>query len=382
MAFLDPKTVPVPSQDSADNNYQQDVLGNKTDTIEGDSILAHTKLIKSNHIVCGTSPNTAGTANTAVRIELDSNASAVDGAYDPAVIHIIAGTGIGQARLIFEYDGTNKYAYINRDWKVVPDNTSVYCVIMNPGNTHVNEGLARGGTNDTITLNTLASAQNDLYLGQLVFIVAGPGQDQARMVVGYVGGTKVATVDADWIVNPDNTSVYTMLPYPGFVHGVPTVDSAANVLARDVLGNKGDTHDGDSAMARLDTADEHVHSEQEVYPTLADGVTLTTHADDWVLGTITEVVPATTIGSDFDIHEVVIEDVDTVDKTYELVLYSGAGDTEVGRTRFAASTNKGGVPNVFMQTPIIAADSRIRAQLAIQDGGSKTAVLSIRYHVY
>lgn len=165
-------------------------------------------------------------------------------------------------------------------------------------------------------------------------------------------------------------------------HDVPTADSAVNVLMRDAIGNKNDTHDGTSISAFAHTTDEHFHHAQMVYPTLADGVSLATAAGDWALGAITEIVPASAIGSDFDIHEVIIEDANTQDKTYELVLYAGAGDTEIGRTRFAVGAIKGGVPNATMQTPIIAADSRIRAQLAIQDGGSKTAVVSIRYHVY
>lgn len=245
----------VPSVDAAVNVDMADVLGGKADTIDGDSVISHLKLIKSPHIISGTSPDTGGTANTSTRIELDSNASAVDGAYDPAVVYLLSGTGAGQSRLIYEYDGTNKYAYVNRDWKVTPDSTTVYCITMNPGNTHVNEGVAQGGGNNTITLNTLASSQNNLYLGQIVFIVAGTGADQARMGVGYNGTTKVLTVDAPWTINPDTTSIYVMLPYPGFVHGVPTADSAANVLSRDVVGNKTDvaseTADEASTIALL-----------------------------------------------------------------------------------------------------------------------------------
>ena len=44
MTFLDPKIVPVPGQDSTDNNYLQDVVGNKTDTNAGDSLVAITKI--------------------------------------------------------------------------------------------------------------------------------------------------------------------------------------------------------------------------------------------------------------------------------------------------------------------------------------------------
>lgn len=163
---------------------------------------------------------------------------------------------------------------------------------------------------------------------------------------------------------------------------VPDVDSAANLLMRDVEGNKNDTHDGTSSRAVLHTLYEHTHGAQKVYPSLADGVTLTTAGGDWVLGAITEIVPANAITTDFDIHEILVEDVDTQGKTYEVVLYAGESNTEVARTRFAASANKGGVPNVTVQNAIIAANSKISAALAIQDGGGKTAVFSIRYHSY
>lgn len=163
---------------------------------------------------------------------------------------------------------------------------------------------------------------------------------------------------------------------------VPVVDAVANVDIADVIGNKSDTHDGTSITALTHKLNEHIHAAQKVYPTLADGIALTTHANDWVLSAIAQIVPAGAISSDFDIHEVIIEDVNTQDKTYELVLYAGAGDTEIGRTRFAAAANKGGVPNATMQTPLVAANSRIRAALAIEDGGSKTAKVSLRYHIY
>jgi len=39
------------------------------------------------------------------------------------------------------------------------------------------------------------------------------------------------------------------------------------------------------------------------------------------------IVPTNTITSAFDIHEILIEDVNTQDKTYELVLYYGDSDT-------------------------------------------------------
>lgn len=169
--------------------------------------------IASDIVLTGTSPDTGGTANTLIRIELDATALAVDGSYDPGIIIITGGTGVGQARQIFEYDGTNKYAYINRDWKVIPDNTSDYTIVGHSGDTHINEGLVTGGTSNTITLNTLASSVNDTYVGQTAFLTSGTGQDQSAIITAYNGSTRVATIQGTWNPVPVNAAtVYSILP--------------------------------------------------------------------------------------------------------------------------------------------------------------------------
>lgn len=164
--------------------------------------------LASNVLLTGTSPG----VNTANTIILDSNASSVDGTYDPAIINIVAGKGAGQSRQIFQYDGATKTAWINRDWKDIPDNTSEYQVNSSAGDTHVNEGAAQAGTSTTITLNADASPISYTYNGQFVFLVSGTGQDQLRRVMDYNGTTKVATVDRAWDTIPDATTVYAMLP--------------------------------------------------------------------------------------------------------------------------------------------------------------------------
>lgn len=150
-----------------------------------------------------------GTGNN--QIQFDASASATDGAYDPAIVSIVGGTGPGQTRLILQYDGTSKTATVDRNWKVNPDATSEFVILGNPGREHVNEGLAQAGAAGTITLNTLASSDDNAYNGQTVFIRSGTGEDQARFVTAYNGTTKVATVDRNWDANPDSTSGYVML---------------------------------------------------------------------------------------------------------------------------------------------------------------------------
>lgn len=153
-----------------------------------------------------------GAGSNGNQIILAADASAVNGAYDPAIIAIHTGTGAGQCRLILEYDGATKTATVDRDWKVLPDATSEYVIYADAGREHVNEGLAQGGSPVSITLNANASASDDAYIGQRVFIRSGTGADQARRIAAYDGTTKVATVTSAWSVVPDTTSAYVMLP--------------------------------------------------------------------------------------------------------------------------------------------------------------------------
>ena len=117
-----------------------------------------------------------------------------------------------------------------------------------------------------------------------------------------------------------------------------------------------------------------------VYPTETDGVTIVSAAADWTLGAVTEIVPATTITNPFLVQ---IVNVETMSKNgvFELVLYSGAGDSEVARVRFSVAGGFFG--NCVYRTPsvLVAANARIRAALACSDGlaGAATATISIGY---
>jgi hypothetical protein len=68
------------------------------------------------------------------------------------------------------------------------------------------------GTTNTIVLTTASgvSAVNDYYNNQYIHIVSGTGSGQSRLISGYVGGTKVATVSVNWDTDkePDATSGY------------------------------------------------------------------------------------------------------------------------------------------------------------------------------
>jgi len=194
-------------------------------------------------VVIFTDTAVSATINT---ITLPAGASSVDGAYDPAAITIVGGTGMGQSRLILEYTGSTKVAVVDRDWKATPDGTSVITITTNPGREHVNEGLAQAGTSNTVTLNVLASSVDDVYVGQIVFIRSGTGQDQAGTVIGYNGTTKVATVHKNWGVVPNTTSGYVMIP----ASPVELTANAIDLILDEVLS--GHTTAGTLGKAILD----------------------------------------------------------------------------------------------------------------------------------
>lgn len=146
------------------------------------------------------------------QIQFDNAAADFNAAYDPASISIIEGTGAGQTRMIYEYVGATRMATVDRNWKINPDVTSSFVIVSNPGRETVNDGLADGGTLNTITLNSYASPHDDVYRGQLVFIRSGTGEDQVGVVISYDGASKIATMKFDWDVIPDTTSCYAMLP--------------------------------------------------------------------------------------------------------------------------------------------------------------------------
>lgn len=172
----------------------------------------------------------AGPGTGGNQIVLGAFASGVTGAYDPSVIAIVLGTGAGQCRMIYQYDGPSKTATVDRNWKVPPSTDSEYIICAHPGREHINEGLAQAGSSNTITLNSLASDADDAYTHQTVYIRSGTGHDQVNTVIAYNGTSKVATVESAWDVVPDVTSGYVILPFPRILASEITALIAASTV--------------------------------------------------------------------------------------------------------------------------------------------------------
>lgn len=75
-------------------------------------------------------------------------------------------------------------------------------------------GTAQAGANSTVTLDASASAIDDYYVGCYVNITndtPSGALGQARVIVDYVGSTKVATIEGTWGTNPSSSSTFEIL---------------------------------------------------------------------------------------------------------------------------------------------------------------------------
>ena len=130
--------------------------------------------------------------------------------FNNAYVTIISGTGMEQTRKILTWteNATNIQIVPTVAFSTLPDSTSLYKIFKN----QINEiGVAQSGAATTITLASNEIAIDDFYNDRFsIYIVAGIGAGQTRVITDYVGSTKVATVASAWSTNPTSNSVYVI----------------------------------------------------------------------------------------------------------------------------------------------------------------------------
>lgn len=79
-------------------------------------------------------------------------------------------------------------------------------------------GTATAGTSSTIKLPVAACRCDGYYIGCIIKTTGGTGgggtggaNNQARMITGYVGSTRVATIEPAWETTPDATTTVEVL---------------------------------------------------------------------------------------------------------------------------------------------------------------------------
>ncbi len=85
-----------------------------------------------------------------------------------------------------------------------------------PDSVFIRSGTAQAGASSSITLDSGASSVNNFYTasgGCIVFIRSGTGAGQCGIATAYNGTTKVLTISGTWAVQPDSSSVFSLLPF-------------------------------------------------------------------------------------------------------------------------------------------------------------------------
>jgi len=127
----------------------------------------------------------------------------------------------------------------------------------------VHSGTAQGaGTgNNQIQLDTGASSTNGAYDPSLVFIESGTGAGQCRLILQYNGTTKVATVDRDWRVNPDNTSEFVIVGDAGresVNEGLAQGGTSTTITLNTNAASTDDAYNGQLVFIRSGTGQDQV----------------------------------------------------------------------------------------------------------------------------
>ena len=73
-------------------------------------------------------------------------------------------------------------------------------------------GMAQAGTVNTITLAASESASNGIFDGDRCVITDGTGKGEHGLATTYDGTTKILTMSQNWIITPDATSEYELVP--------------------------------------------------------------------------------------------------------------------------------------------------------------------------
>jgi hypothetical protein len=89
---------------------------------------------------------------------------------------------------------------------------------------------AQAGAAGSITLDASAPATDGLYTGCWIALVNDTGAGQVRLITGYTGATKVATVTPNWVTNPASGTEFVIVP-AGRVDLALWLGSAPNALA-------------------------------------------------------------------------------------------------------------------------------------------------------
>lgn len=162
---------------------------------------------------------------------------------------------------------------------------------------------------------------------------------------------------------------------------VAPINNDANILVKDVIGNREDSNNTTTLAGRIRDQWEETHTGQLIYPILAEGILVTSHLDAWVLGSYVTIIPANTINDDFHIHHICICSTSTEGVYYELRFYRKTERLAI--VNFTKTEKKDDILGLDVYMPHCEANSQIRAKLASSSAAQQdTTRISVWYHLH
>lgn len=76
----------------------------------------------------------------------------------------------------------------------------------------IRSNTAQAGAAGNLTLDASASSVNSFYNDCVLYLTAGTGVGQARLITAYDSTTKVATIVPNWATTPDGTTSFSISP--------------------------------------------------------------------------------------------------------------------------------------------------------------------------
>ena len=70
--------------------------------------------------------------------------------------------------------------------------------------------IVSSSTSTTVTLNIIASSQDDYYTGAFIKITSGTGNGQVRRISGYIGVSRIATINTAWTIQPSINDTFAI----------------------------------------------------------------------------------------------------------------------------------------------------------------------------
>lgn len=144
------------------------------------------------NIRCGqpiVSMKTAQSADS-THITLAADASAVHDYYNGMWIEIVGGTGVKEARLITDYDGSTKIATV-ATWDVTPDSSSIYRIFTPVLTTNSGAGLLINSSGSKISVVDINPASYSVAFEDPIDVIvtkgtAGDAKDLSVAIIGVV----------------------------------------------------------------------------------------------------------------------------------------------------------------------------------------------------